>query len=127
MDFWSWLLCWWSRMKLIPILHFNKGISGAVQTVFQNLLFSVQTFFGAVLCPISLFFTNSSKCSASAEVMLHTIFSSIPLSSLPSPPPPPSPAHFPDLAFCSMRTKQEETTIHCYNPGLVPISAQTIH
>ena len=35
---------------------------------------------------------------------------------LPSSPSSTSPARFPDLVFCGMRTKQEETTIYCCKP-----------
>ena len=49
----------------------------------------------------------------SAEFSFHVIYGIVAPSAPPSLPPPTSPACFPDLVFCGMRTKQEEKTINC--------------
>ena len=60
----------------------SKGIVWALQKLsklyFKNLLFSVQTFFGAALSLIHLFLMNSCKCSAYNEVLSHAIYSGVP-------------------------------------------------
>ena len=123
MDFWRWLLHQRSHMKLILIVHFVKK---AHQTVLQNPAVFCPTFFGAALSLISLFFTSFSRYSVLAKVLFHAIYSIYPPSRPPSPPPPMSPAWFPNLVFCGMRTKQEETTINCCKAQLVPVCAQPV-
>ena len=114
MDFWRWLLCWWSQMKLIHILCFIKGTLKAGQPVLQK---------PAVFCPNLLWccaltdkfvFHQLLQVLCICQSFVHIIYCIIPLSRLPSPPPLTSPAHFPNLVFCGMRTNQEETTINYF-------------